>query len=72
MKQDRRGNDSRGGPAFQIHFPFIATREGFLLYRKMVIVSIDQHRQTITRSAVVLKDADITEVGAPSGPIRIH
>ena len=38
----------------------------------MVIVSIGQHRQIITRSAAVLKDADITEVGAPSGPIRIH
>jgi len=22
MKQDRRGYDFRGGPAFQIHFPF--------------------------------------------------
>ena len=38
----------------------------------MVIVSIDQHRQIITRSAVVLKGEDITEVGAICGPVCIH
>ena len=32
IKKDRRESDFRGGPSFQIHFPFIATRDGFLTY----------------------------------------
>ena len=37
----------RGGPSFQLRFPFIATREGFLLHRKLVLCAVDQHTQRI-------------------------
>ena len=43
-----------------------------LLHHQMVIGSIDQQRQIVARSAVVLQDGDIFPGGARLGPVRIH